>query len=380
MQQQKKILFSSLNWGLGHAVRDIPLIKQLLAENYKVIIATEGASAELLKKEFPQLLHIQLKSFNIKYHKKNAFVFKMLLQIPKIVLGIYKEHKQTQKIINQHKIDLIISDNRYGVYSKKIPSIFITHQIFIQLPKQIKFLEEIVFNFLQKKLNKFTKNLIPDYKNEINLTGKLSHKQKLSAKYHFIGVLSQFQKKEQIKKQFKNDILIILSGPEPQKTIFFNKILKQLKHTNKKVLIVAAKPEKDFSKTNSNIKIISHLLRNEMENAILNSKIIISRAGYTTIMDLVKLQKKAILIPTPSQTEQEYLAEHLNNMNLFIFKEQNNFLIEEAINDLNSVKADFFIFNNLSKDNFTEIINNIFSNDYLNNEICVSQHKKNIII
>ncbi|NPA45064.1 MAG: UDP-N-acetylglucosamine--N-acetylmuramyl-(pentapeptide) pyrophosphoryl-undecaprenol N-acetylglucosamine transferase [Chlorobi bacterium] len=371
--KSKKILISPLNWGLGHAVRDIPLINKLISAGYEVIIATEGASAELLKKEFPKLLHIELKSFSIKYPKKNAFVFKMLIQLPKIIRGIRKEHKQVQKIIKQQNIDLIISDNRYGVYSKEVPSIFITHQIFIQLPKQIKFLEGIVFKMQQNKISKFSKCLIPDYKNEINLSGKLSHKQRLPAEFSFVGILSQFQYNKEDSKEYINDILIILSGPEPQRTILETKIIKQLEGTNKKVLLVSGQPEKSFSKNNSNIKYVNHLSRKEMQFAIQNSEIIISRAGYTTIMDLVKLQKKAILIPTPSQTEQEYLANYLKNKNMFIFCKQDNFIIDEVIKKIQKLQTNFSVFEKAKKDNFLNVVKNTFHPDFLDNEKCVTK-------
>ncbi len=359
MKQKKKILVSPLNWGLGHAVRDIPIIHELVKNNFEVIIGGEGKSGVLLKKEFPKLKYIEIKSFEIKYPKKNLFILKILLQIPKILLGIIKEHKQVQKIIKQHNIDLIISDNRYGVYSKKIPSIFISHQIFIQLPKQIKFLEKTVCKLQQKLINNFNKIIIPDYEENENLSGKLSHKQILPHKYYFIGILSQFKPEKKLNPKYENDILVIISGPEPQRTVFETKIKTQLEETNKKVLIISGKPQKEFLNKNSNIKIVSHLPRKEMQDAIQKSEIIISRAGYTTIMDLVKLQKSAILVPTPGQPEQEYLANHLKNKNIFIFNKQENFDINASINKLKKLKPNFEIFNTEKKTNFTTILKSL---------------------
>jgi len=378
MQQSKTILISPLNWGLGHAVRDIPLINKLIDANYKVIIATEGASAELLKQEFPQLLHLELKSFKINYPRNNFFILKMLLQIPKILLGIRKEHKQLKKIIEKYNIDLIISDNRYGVYSKEIPSIFISHQIFIQLPKPIKFLENIVYKLQQKRIGKFNKCLIPDYLELHNLSGKLSHKHKLSAKCNFIGILSEFSFEKEVVLKYVYDILIILSGPEPQRSIFEKHIFNQLKGTENKILIVSGKPESDFIHENENIKIVNHLSRIEMQDVILKSKIIISRAGYTTIMDLVKLQKKAILIPTPGQTEQVYLVEHLTNKDLFIFRNQHNFIINEAVKSLENLNANFSIFEEAKHDDFIKIVKASFFPDYLNTEKCETKSQRKL--
>ncbi len=361
MKQKKKILVSPLDWGLGHAVRDIPIIHELIKNNFEVIIGGEGKSGVLLKKEFPKLKYVEIKSFEIKYSKKNLFILKILLQTPKILLGIIKEHRQVQKIIKQHNIDLIISDNRYGVYSKKVPSVFISHQIFIQLPKQIKFLEKAACKFQQKLTANFNKILIPDYEGKENLSGKLSHKQKLPRKYFFIGILSQFKSKKRLNIKFENDILVIISGPEPQRTVFETTIITQLKNTNYKILIISGKPQKEFSNINSNIKIVGHLPRKEMQDAILKSKIIISRAGYTTIMDLIKLQKSAILIPTPGQTEQEYLASYLKDKNIFIFGKQKNLDINSSINELKTLKPNFEKFNINKQTDITTILKSLLN-------------------
>lgn len=373
--KQKTILVSPLNWGLGHSVRDIPLIHKLIEFNYRVIIASEGASAILLKKEFPKLTHIEIKSFKIEYPKNKGFTLKILSQIPKVIFGIRREHLKLKQILKKYDIDLIISDNRYGIYSKEIPSIFITHQVFIKLPKSLCFLENRLHKVHLKKLNKFNKVLIPDYLGQNNLTGELSHSKKLPANFMHIGILSEFDFKPKQTNQYLYDILVIISGPEPQRTIFETIISEQLKNTKNKVLIVTGKPQALFNEINNNIELVNHLSRKEMQDAITNSKIIISRAGYTTIMDLVKLQKKAILIPTPGQTEQEYLSNYLKKKNIFVFMNQSNLNISEAINKLNVLEGDFAKYSNSEYEDYIKIIKSAFTPNYLDNEKCVSNTK-----
>ncbi len=358
--RKKKILISPLNWGLGHAVRDIPLIYMLLKNNYDVLIAGEGKTGILLKKEFPNLQYVDLPSFSIKYPKNSFFFLKLLFQIPAVINGIWNEHKQVQQIIKKYDIDVIISDNRYGMYSEDILSIFITHQISLKLPNYLKFFEKLILNIHKSRIRKFDKCLIPDYAdNTLNLSGTLSHGFYLSEMYSFIGILSQFQFSEQKIKKYKYDIAIIISGPEPQRSIFEKIIIVQVLKTKKRAVLISGLPDLSFSKQDDNLMIYSHVSRDKMKDILLNSEIIISRAGYTTIMDLVSLQKKAILIPTPGQTEQEYLAKHLRNKGLFIFKKQHNFNLIESVNELKNLKSDFKIFTNKGCHDFVSTVKSI---------------------
>lgn len=349
-------MIAPLDWGLGHAVRDIPLINDLISNNYEVIIASSGSSGNLLKQEFPNLKHYLLPSINIKYSDGNRFFIKLIFQIPKFIRNIRIENIALNKILQKEEIDLIISDNRYGVYSLEIPNIFITHQLFPILPKGLRFFEGFISKFQRRFIDKFDICFIPDYKGSINLSGKLSHKYSLNKKFKFIGPLSEFQNKDNIDRNKIYELLVILSGPEPQRTFFENILLKQIKESGKKALIISGKPKNKKEEIVSNIKIINHLSRNELLKAVRSSNVIISRAGYTTIMDLISLKKKAILTATPGQTEQEYLSEYLNNRTYFVFCKQNEFNLNEAMIKLNDLKPDFSIFDDCETDSYMEII------------------------
>ena len=335
---KKKILIAPLDWGLGHATRCIPAIRACLALGNNVIIASTGRSLQLLKKEFPQLIAIDVPAYDIQYQKKGSFIFKIISQLGKVFRGIKREHTITQQLIKEHNIDLIISDNRYGIYSKNIFSVIISHQMMVKIPK-FKIAEPFVYLWLQYQHRKFDAIWIPDVKNEPNISGDLSHKYKLPKHAQFVGVLTRFRKPE-IQPAIKYDVLAIISGPEPQRTIFEDLIIDQAKNTNKKYVIVSGISEKNTDiQFNDNIRMISHIPGEELFQLILCSEIIISRGGYSTLMDLAVLNKKCIFVPTPGQTEQEYLVEELHNKKMIYGVDQGQFKLQTALDEVEKTKG-----------------------------------------
>ena len=322
MKAKKRILVAPLNWGIGHATRCIPLIKILEEHNFKVVIAASERPLELLLQEFPKNEFIKFQDYSIKYSSTIPMTLSMCIQIPKILLGIYHEYKQLKSTINDFKIDGVISDNRYGLYSKKIPSIFITHQLNIKSDLLQKTLQKINYYFI----NKFTQCWIPDYK-ENGLAGELSHSKEKTKNHIYIGPLSRF-KKNVAKPTY--DILAIVSGPEPQRSIFEKILINQLKKHKKETLLLQGKPETKCYKRINKLTIKSHLSSSELNQAVLDSRLIICRSGYSTIMDLITLEKNAILVPTPGQTEQEYLAKFLSKKNAYKYQTQNRFNLSLA--------------------------------------------------
>ena len=345
-----RILIAPLEWGLGHATRCIPIIKELLNKDCEVFIAAEGATSYLLKQEFPTLNFLQLKGYRMKYSKKAyALPWKLLAQFPKILFTIYNENKWLKKIVGENKIDAVISDNRFGMYHKKIHSVYITHQLLIKTGNSLteKIGQRIHYHFIKK----YNECWIPDF--EVNgLAGELSHPKKLPAKIKYLGALSRF---ELIVTEKKYDLLIIISGPEPQRTIFEDQILNELATFTGKVLFIRGLPEntKPMKNENTLVEIMNHLSAEKLNEAILQSDIIVSRCGYTTIMDLVKLQKKAILIPTPAQTEQEYLATYLMENKIFYTVRQKDFVLQKA---LGFAKTFPYLIPHCDMDNYKNVI------------------------
>lgn len=342
MQKQKKILVCPLNWGIGHATRCVPVINELLRKGNNVVIAADGRPLAFLRKEFPGLEFITFKGYSIIYPKKGSMIWKMLLSVPKILRGIREEHKELKQIIRNHHIDTVISDNRYGLWNNDVKTIFITHQVMVKMPVYVKFLEPVLSYFIRKQIKKFDECWIPDFALGDTLSGDLSHKYTLKGNVQFVGPLSRFRDYEIRDDETREifDVFVIISGPEPQRTKLEEIIFSQLKKSLLKAVIVRGITEKDESyDINERVKVFSHLSTQEMFKYFMACKTVICRPGYSSIMDLVTLGKKAIFIPTPGQTEQEYLAKYLMKKKMFYSVKQNQFLLEEALLESENIKG-----------------------------------------
>ena len=333
---KKRILIAPLNWGLGHATRCIPIINALISNNFEPIIASDGVALTLLKKEFPDITTIELPSYNVTYAKNGKyFKLKLLKDSPKLLKAIKAEKKAIKAIVKDYNIDGIISDNRLGVRYKKTPSVFITHQLNV-LSGNTTWLSTKMH---QKIIEKFDECWVPDTKGDINLSGKLGHSNAFEVPVKYLGPLSRFTNKN---VAIKNDLMVLISGPEPQRTLLEEKLLLELKDYNGKVVFVKGIMEdKQTVKVINNMTIYNFMTSTLLEKTINESALIISRSGYTTVMDLAKLCKKAFFIPTPGQFEQEYLAKRLTQMNLVPSCNQDDFTLKNlnVIDDYKGLNA-----------------------------------------
>jgi uncharacterized protein (TIGR00661 family) len=333
--KSKKILVAPLNWGLGHATRCIPIIQAFQEQGATVFLASDGTALDLLKKEFPELPCFQLPAYNVRYIFP-SMVLSMGLQMPKILRGVFLEYFWLKRFIKTHGIDVVISDNRYGLYNKAVHSVFMTHQVNIKAP--FSFMVNAVNRFYIKK---FDICWIPDFENTPNLAGVLAHGglvKKLKVKY--LGALSRMEKRE---VENRYDAIFVLSGPEPQRTILENKILGQLKNADlasyKFALIRGVTEGKKLDFGAQNLEIHNYLTTKTLNKKILESTVLLARSGYSTIMDLAALGTKAILIPTPGQTEQEYLAEQLATQKIFFTQKQEDLDLVKALLAVKSYKG-----------------------------------------
>jgi uncharacterized protein (TIGR00661 family) len=330
---KKNILIAPLNWGLGHATRCIPIIKALEEHNFNPIIASDGVALALLKKEFPHLIATELPPYDISYAEKGKnFKWKLLAQMPKMFGAILKEKKRTAQIINEFAIDGIISDNRLGVYSSQIPSVFITHQLNVMSGKTSWLTTKVHAQFISK----FKQCWVPDNESLLNLTGKLGHLKKPLENVVYVGPLSRFEKK---RKKLKYDLMVILSGPEPQRTLLEEKLVGELKSYSGAVIFIKGVVEEiQTSHIEDTITYYNFMNSEQLETAFNQSKKVLCRSGYTTVMDLAKLGKKAFFIPTPGQYEQEYLAEKYTLEGIAPSCTQDEFDIEK-LSDLEHYKG-----------------------------------------
>jgi uncharacterized protein (TIGR00661 family) len=312
-----KIIYGVCSWGLGHATRSLPVIRKLIEEDNELTIISHDRSLELLKKELGENIeYIDIPDYPMLLSENaRQFIAKSVIYWPKFIVGMRSGLKQLTRMLEKRKCDLIISDARYEIYSRKIPSFFISHQMRIMNPLRIKMLESgsEIFNLFF--FRRYCSVIVPDYKDD-DLSGDLSHNLKRidEDKIHYVGVLSDF-KKRNTKKDI--DYLISISGPEPQRSILENKLLSQIDQLEGKIVITLGKSEKKDSKVKENVEIHSFLTKEKREEVLNRAKLVVSRSGYSTISDLAAIGAKALMTPTPGQIEQEYLAGYHNKKGTF---------------------------------------------------------------
>ena len=321
MNNKHNILICPLEWGLGHAARMIPIARRLLNMNQNVFIASGVEHLKLFREELPGLTYIDFPGFRPGYSQYLPQYIPLLFKTPLLLFHIAREHFRLKKIINDYSIDVVISDNRFGLWNRKIRTAYITHMPLIPFPKPFQFMELIGIRMHRVIIRKYSLCFIPDLPGEINLTGRLSHGIRLPENVRYTGILSRFP--DTIQPSPPNPVsckhnTVILSGPEPQRSIFRQMVLKLLRDEKTLTVILEGKPGKGNEiNWSDNFAFCNHLASPEMQQVILSSEKIIARAGYSTIMDLVSLNRSALLVPTPGQTEQEYLAEYLSLKGLF---------------------------------------------------------------
>ncbi|HHM21246.1 MAG TPA: glycosyltransferase [Bacteroidetes bacterium] len=325
MPPPKKILVAPLNWGLGHAARCIPLIGELHRQGASVVIASDGRALHLLRKEFPQTPFFYLPSYRITYRFKNMAA-NIAIKMPRLLLAIAQENRCIRQIIQTHGIGGIISDNRLGCFSKKIPSVYLTHQINLLAANPLfQWAARHIHLFFIKK---YSECWVPDMEAPPNLSGVLSHNHK-AGPVQYIGALSRMEKM-QVEKKY--DVIAVLSGPEPQRSHFEEAVIKQLRTLPYRCLIVQGKTEMEKRHpVGNNIEVVSNLTGRALNEAILAARLFIGRAGYSSMMDLAKLEQPALLVPTPGQTEQEYLGRLLMQNGHFYIQPQNQLDLKNGI-------------------------------------------------
>lgn len=350
--RKPRILVAALDWGLGHATRCMPVIYELLKQDWEVWLAGEGAQEILLKQEFPSLPFLPLQGYRVKYGGSRMG---LLRQAPRIFKTIIQENNWLKKAAGKYQFDAIISDNRYGLYHSSIPSVFITHQLRIKTGLG-KWSEQLLQRINYQYINRFTQCWIPDEEKENGYAGELSHPAAMPAiPVHYTGILSRLKKKNGEEK--KAHLFISLSGPEPQRTILENKIVNEISHYTATATLVRGLPgASSVIPSTNNIRFYNHLGVDEYNKEMERADYIISRSGYSTVMDIITLEKKSILIATPGQTEQEYLAQYLSQKQVAFCMSQKDFSLSQALQ-----KAVCFEYRIVKNDNTSKLASLISS-------------------
>ena len=342
-----RVLVAPLNWGLGHATRCVPIIKGLLADGHKVVIAADGYPLRFLRREFPHLEWVEFEGLKVEYSDSESQVGAMLRQLPSFLRGIWHEHKELKRIVEAYDIDVVVSDNRFGLWCRDAYSVYMTHQLMVKMPRGLQWMERCVWRLHRWFIKHYDECWVPDVEGEDNLSGDLSHKYPLLKNTKFIGVLSRFSAEkveweavrveaEALDLRQRYDVVAVLSGPEPHRSNLELEIASmhnsqftihnltpsalrarppktggQYGALNPKLLIVQGLPADDLrlAEHKDGVDYIPHLPTGLLQWYMQEAKEIVCRSGYSSIMDLCTIGRKAHLIPTPGQTEQIYLAE-----------------------------------------------------------------------
>lgn len=347
--QKPTLLASALDWGLGHTTRCVPILKAFKVQGFHLIIAGTSEQIKILQTELPDVDFRTIPGYNINYSShKLSFFTGIIRQLPRIFKTIAAEKKWVKSVLKNEKIDIIFSDNRPGFYNKTIHSVYMTHQLSIKTG--LLFSDKIATLIHRHFYNKFSECWIPDDSN-LNISGTLSKYNRSDPAKRLIGLLSRFNHL-QTEKIYK--LAVILSGPEPQRTIFENIILNQIRYFNEPLILVRGlvSSETAFHGFSENISIINYASAEKLNKIVNQSEYIICRSGYSSIMDLIKTRSKAILIPTPGQGEQEYLARHLSQKGFFMCSAQRKFDISVLLKNAekSSLKIPETDFNKFSQE------------------------------
>ena len=341
-----RVLVAPLNWGLGHATRCVPIIRGLIEQGHEVVIAADGYPLRFLRREFPHLEWVEFEGLKVRYADGQSQVGAMLRQLPSFVRGIWREHKELKRIVEAYDIDVVVSDNRFGLWCRDAYSVYMTHQLMVKMPRGLQWMERGVWRLHRWFIKHYDECWVPDVEGEDNLSGDLSHKYPLLKNTKFIGVLSRFSREkvewedvrveaEALDLGERYDVVAVISGPEPhrrnleleissmhnaQPTVLSNSEKCTIHNCHSiafgpktigsvSMLIVQGLPADDLrlAEHKDGVDYIPHLPTGLLQWYMQEAKQIVCRSGYSSIMDLHTIGRKAHLIPTPGQTEQEYL-------------------------------------------------------------------------
>jgi hypothetical protein len=318
--EEKKIVFiAPLDWGLGHATRCVPLIQELICQDFHVIIGGSGLSGQWIRQEFPELEYLEIPSEVFTYSKYIPMPLYIISLFKKLKRLIKKEKHWLDNYLKNKKVDLIISDNRYGLHSKNIPSVIITHQLYLHLGF-FSWMQPIINRIIFSLLHPFDQIWVPDTETEPSLSGKLSHNSSIPLNVKYIGPLSRFMGKKSFSpsiNSYKYKFAFVLSGPEPHRTMLEEECLQLISQLKEECVLIRGTKLHSKKIVLSHLTIIDFADSETLFHYINQSEVIVSRAGYSSLMDWACLQKHSVIIPTPGQTEQEYLAWYHSRTGLF---------------------------------------------------------------
>ena len=321
-----RIAIAPLDWGLGHATRVIPIIQRLCELDAVPVIIADEAPLALLRDVFPDLAHARLPGVQVRYSRGSSQALAMAGQFPAMLRSIRQEHALFQRAQRELHLDAVISDNRFGVRASRIPSVIITHQVFPFTPMA----QGVLRRMNRYQLERFDSCWVMDEPEAPGLAGELAHGSRLPVNARYIGTLSRMDPKARMSPKGYR-VVAVISGPEPQRSIFQEILLAELQELSGEHLLVRGLPMQEERMVTGRVTMVPHLRGEELAAALLQAELIVSRGGYTTLMDLVALGRTALLVPTPGQQEQEYLGRLHQGTGRFLVQSQDRLDLQGAL-------------------------------------------------
>lgn len=336
-----RVLVAPLDWGLGHATRCMPIIDALLAQGAQVVLGSAGGAFDLLRDHYPRLEQLELPGYHVRYSSGRSQVCTLARQLPRLLGVMRQEHELLAELVESHRLQAVISDNRYGLWHPRIPSIMVCHQLCIQLPPFLRWASFPLYRLHVRYLAKFDACWVPDVATSPNLAGRLAHAYPLPPSGRFVGPLSRFQAAEPPMARKPSalnalpppTILAVLSGPEPQRSQLEAKLREQLLALDQPSWLVQGRPAAARAiRREGSLCVIPFLGSAELQAALQHAKLVISRSGYSSLMDYAALGlKHVLLIPTPGQTEQMYLGALLKEEGVAVCQPQHRLDVAKAM-------------------------------------------------
>ena len=315
----KKVLLGILDWGLGHATRSSVIIREVIKQGHTPLVLTSGEALHWIKSEFPGIKTFSLPPLGMKYFSLPGALISAAWYAPRLFWIMRCEKQWVEKIVLEEKVDLIVSDNRYGCHHSKVRSVLVCHFLNIVLPGRWKIISPILNFFYRWFFRAFDEIWVPDDEGG-RLSGKLSKIFLQSNRVKFIGPLSRFGPID-LKKEKSYDVTAIISGPEPLKSHFAEKIFSALSGFPGRCLVVVG-GNKLHCQPDRKIELRYNVSTTELKEIIHETNLVVSRSGYSSIMDYDRLQCRVLLVPTPGQPEQVYLASLMFNRRYATYVDQ----------------------------------------------------------
>ena len=312
-----KVLVAPLDWGLGHATRCVPVVRELLNQGAEVELAVVRSNAALLRGFFPTLRQRLAPSYNIVYPKHGYNMGLWLLKNGAHLNSVIQfEHRYAEEMVKRFHYDVLLSDNRFGFYSRKAKSIYMTHQRRIAFPPVLSAFESLGMFWHASVMKHFDEVWVPDVPETPGYAGSLSHVKKSPVMLRYVGALSRFDEKVVAEQEIAEKpyrLVAVVSGVEPARSRFENLLRSIFERIPGHHAMILGKPALGVkSWVEKNVEYFSHLPDDRFASVVKNAQWVVSRGGYSTVMDMAVLGAKCIFVPTPGQYEQIVLSRDLS--------------------------------------------------------------------